>query len=281
MHQLNPWLIISFSAAAIINCVVPVGLAVFVARRYRGRWRWWGLGLLVFLLFQVLTRIPAMLALQSLPAVRQALQQPAFFWAFVGMASLTAGLFEEGGRWLAFRFVVPAQERNWNTALMLGAGHGGLEVFGVCLLQVSALAGYLAISLLPPETFAGYAQQVEQARAQFASLRGWEPLCGAWERLGALAIQVGLTVMVLQAFRRFGWWWAALAAHTIVDFTAVAALKLLTPQLGTQSAMIATECLVTLYALAAIALIVRLRGREAGPAPPADSFEMPQHPDET
>jgi hypothetical protein len=71
---------------------------------------------------------------------------------------------------------------------------------------------------IPPATaIAVPAPQVEAARQQFAGQRGWEPLLGAWERLGALLIQLALTVLVLQAFLRGRrWWWYALAAHTVV-----------------------------------------------------------------
>src|SRR5262249_47674038 len=142
-------------------------------------------------------------------------------------AAFTAGLFEEGGRWLAFRFLIPPAERHWRTALMLGAGHGGLESMCVGLVALASLAGDLAGTLLPPGTFGGAAPQVEQARQQFVSLHGWEPVLGAWERVGALAIQVGLTVLVLQAFvRGRRWWWYALGAHTLVDFTTVGVMVL-------------------------------------------------------
>jgi uncharacterized membrane protein YhfC len=262
MQPLNPWLITSYSVAAVLNFVLPVCVALFLRRRFGGRWKWWFIGMLVFLVFQGLTRVPAMLVLQNLPPVKQALQQPAFFWGFVLMAAFTAGLFEEGGRWLAFRFIVPAPERDWKASLMLGAGHGGLEVFAVGALQLIALLNYVLLMTMPLESLLGNAEQINQARQVFANLRGWEPLLGAWERISALAIQIGLTVMVLQAFRRFVWWWLALAAHTLVDFTSVAAIKLLTPPLGAPVAMIATELLVTLYAALAIWLIVALRPRE-------------------
>jgi uncharacterized membrane protein YhfC len=274
MQPLNPWLITSYGIAAVLNFAVPVCVALFLRRRFNGRWKWWWIGMLVFLVFQGLTRVPAMLLLQSLPPVKQALQQPAFFWGFLLVAAFTAGLFEEGGRWLAFRFMIPPPERQWKASLMLGAGHGGLEVFAVGALQLIALLNYLLLTTMPQESLAGNAEQINQARQVFANLRGWEPLLGAWERISALSIQIGLTVMVLQAFRRFVWWWLALAAHTFVDFTSVAAIKLLTPPLGAPAAMIATELLVTLYAVLALWVIVALRPRET-PAAYAESTSLP------
>src|SRR5690349_831292 len=197
-----------------------------------------------------------MIFLQTRPSVQAALKEPAWLWAFLVFAAFTAGLFEEGGRWLAFRFLIPPAERQWRTALMLGAGHGGLESVCVGLVALAALAGYLAVTLLPPDTFGGAVPQVEQAREQFASMRGWEPLLGAWERLGALAIQVALTVLVLQAFLRGRrWWWYALGAHTLVDFTTVGLVALAGKAWGQQAAMLLAEGLVGVYAVLGLWLI--------------------------
>jgi hypothetical protein len=66
------------------------------------------------------------------------------------------------------------------------------------------LVGYLAVVHLPPETVGVSAPQFEEERKQFAALQGWAPLLGAWKRLGALAIQVALTALALQAFVRGG-----------------------------------------------------------------------------
>jgi uncharacterized membrane protein YhfC len=262
---LNHLLVLSFAVAALVNLAAPLALAVFLARRYQGRWRYWLYGVLVFLLSQVLTRIPALLFLQTRPPVQAALQEPARFWLFLSFAAFTAGLCEEGGRWLAFRFAVPPADRHWRTALMLGAGHGGLESVGIGLGVLAGLVAYLAVTRLPPEAVGGAAQ----ARAQFGSLAGWEPLLGAWERLGALAIQVALTVLVLQAFvRGRRWWWYALGAHTVVDFTTVAVLRLASGRWGRQAGMLCTEGLVAGYALLGLWLIAVLRPGPKAPAPP-------------
>lgn len=80
-----------------------------------------------------------------------------------------------------------------------------------------------------------------------------------WERLGALAVQVGLTMMVCQAFVQGArWWWYALSAHTLVDFTTVGLVRLVTPVWGQGLALVATESLVTIYGILAIWVIRRV-----------------------
>jgi uncharacterized membrane protein YhfC len=221
--------------------------------------------LLVFLFSQGVTRVPAMIYFQTRPAVAEALKQPIWFWTFLAFAAVTAGLFEEGGRWLAFRWVVPPAERHWRTALMLGAGHGGLESMAIGFVALAGLAGYLAITLLPPEALHLEASQIEQVRKQFGDAQGWEPLLGAWERLGALTIQVALSVMVLQAFGRGRrWWWYALGGHTLIDFTTVALMHEARGAWGwgLQAATLLTEGLVTVYALVGLWIVVALRPKE-------------------
>jgi uncharacterized membrane protein YhfC len=247
--------------AVLVEVLAPIALAVWLARRFHGRWRFWLVGVLVFLLSQGLTRVPAMLYFQTRPAVVEALKEPLWFWLFLLFAAFTAGLFEEGGRWIAFRWFVPPAERHWRTALMLGAGHGGLESVGIGLLALAGLVSYLVLALLPAESLGVPAAQVEAARKQFTSLQGWEPLLGAWERLGALAVQVAFTVLVLQAFLRGRrWWWYALAAHTLVDFTTVGLLRLAGSAWGQRPGLLLTEGLVAFYAALAVWLIAALRG---------------------
>jgi uncharacterized membrane protein YhfC len=256
MAELRWGLVASFVLSVLINLALPFVVAVFFARRFKAAWRWFFLGAGVFLVFQVLTRIPVMVVVQQLPAVKAWLADPVAAWSFLAFAAFTAGLFEEGGRWLALRFFVLPAERRLSTGMMLGAGHGGLEVLGVGVLQLLGLISYIALTVMPAESLGAAAEQVAQAKTQFANVASWEPLLGAWERICALAIQIGMSVMVLNAFRRGPrWWWYALAAHTIVDFTSVAVLKVSTPYLGPTGAKIATEGVVLLFAVIALAFL--------------------------
>jgi uncharacterized membrane protein YhfC len=200
--------------------------------------------------------------------MKTVLAEPVWLWSFLFFAALTAGLFEEGGRWLAFRLIIPPGEHRWRAALMLGAGHGGLESIGAGLVALVSLIAYLLMTLAPPAIFGQWAAQVEEA-ARFGNLQGWEPLLSGWERLGALAIQVALSVLVLQAFLRGRrWWWYALGAHTLVDFTVVGLLNLAQPHWGDQAGILIARGLLTVYALLALWLVLKLRPREQEDATP-------------
>lgn len=272
---LNPLLVACFAVAVLVELLAPLLLALFLARRYGAGWRFWLLGVLTFVVFQGVLRIPVMLYVQTRPAVREALQEPAWFWSFLAIAALTAGLFEEGGRWLVYRFLVPPEQRHWRNGLMLGAGHGGVESIGIGLLALSGFVSYLALALLPAEALAGQ-PGVAEARRQFAQMPGWLPLLGAWERLGTLVIHLAFSVLVLQAFRRGPlWWWYALAAHTLVDLTTVGLLQGTKEIWGSTAALLATEGLVAVYALLALAIIRKLRDE---PGEAADAVMLPTPP---
>lgn len=261
---MNSLLVGSFLVAFAIDVVSPIVVGLLIWRRFRPRGRVWFYGAGVFLLFQVLTRVPAVIFIQSQKAVQDALKESVVLYVlFVLAISLSAGLFEEGGRWLGYRYLV--RERTWPTALLYGAGHGGLESIGIGLLALASLIGYAtlmgmpdeALRSLPPEQL----RQVEAGKAAFAALQGWEPLLGGWERLAVQAVQIALSVLVLQAFVRSPrWWWYALAAHTWVDFTSTLVGRYAMQTIGQTGGMLITEGLVTVYGLIAIWIVTRLRG---------------------
>jgi len=266
---MNPLLVASFIGAFAVDVVSPVLVALFIWRRWRPRGRVWFYGAGVFLVFQVLTRIPALLFIQSQKAVQDALKESlALYVLFVLAISLSAGLFEEGGRWLGYRYLV--RERTWPTALLYGAGHGGLESIGIGLLVGASLVGYMTLMGMPAEVMRALPperlEQIQAGQAAFTGLQGWEPLLGGWERLAAQAIQMALSLLVLQAFVRSArWWWYALAAHTGVDFSSVLLVRYATETWGQTTGMLIGEGLVTLYGLLAVWIVVRLcRGDQQG-----------------
>lgn len=104
----------------------PVILALVARRRLGVSWRYFGYGALIFLLFQIVSRIPlvtvAGLVLKpELHASRGAL------FAWLTVLALSAGLFEEVGRYVGYRWLMGKEPKTWDKAVMYGIGHGGLE----------------------------------------------------------------------------------------------------------------------------------------------------------
>jgi len=81
---------------------------------------------------------------------------------------------------------------------------GGMAIIG--------LINVVVLSRMDPSTLPLSAEQLEQiqaAKSQVAALRWWEPLLGAYERVGAMAFHIAMSVLVLQRFLRDQrrWYW--------------------------------------------------------------------------
>jgi uncharacterized membrane protein YhfC len=112
------------SAAVALMIVLPVAFAWLVVRRLETPVSLLLAGAVTFLASQTL-RLPLLQALTAgfgsgdLPAPSAAYQA-----AFnIAVLALTAGLFEEIARYLAYRHLIP-KARTWNAAVTFGAGHG-------------------------------------------------------------------------------------------------------------------------------------------------------------
>jgi uncharacterized membrane protein YhfC len=269
------WLISSMISAGFV-ILYPIVLAIVANRRLGVGWRYFGYGALIFFLFQLITRIPLVLWLQNVlaPQLRASV---ALNLAWIVVLALTAGLTEEIGRYLGYRWFMKREEKTWNKAVMYGLGHGGFEsmvfVGGLLLLTVInvlflSLSG---INTLPESQRAA----VEQQFATINAAPAWAPLGAAWERLWTVPFHVSASVLVLQVFqrRRLFWLWLAVLWHTLVDFLAVG----LVLWLGSSTGALFSEVWITIVGLFSLWLIWRLR-REETPASIPDKSVLPVTP---
>jgi uncharacterized membrane protein YhfC len=241
----------------------PLALAVVAHRRLHVGWRYLAYGAIVFFIFQLATRVPAVQLIQS--AIGEQLKaSPWLMWSWLVVLALTAGLFEEVGRYIGYRVFMRREEKTWSKAIMYGLGHGGLEsivlVGGLTLVGLinlwSIASGGLA--QLPEDQRALAAQQLQVLNSQ----PGWAALLSAWERLWTVPIQVAFSVIVLQVFRRGKLIWLlwAVLGHAFVDLVAVGLQQLLGPGLGSS---LVIEGVVALFGLIAVWIIWRLRDAPA------------------
>ena len=127
---------------AVLTVVGPAAGMLFL-RRQGGRWRdFWVGGVTFFLFAMVLEQILHTLVLRS--PLGQVLQSNIWLYGLYG--GLAAGIFEEVGRFLAFKLAL-RNRRERITALSYGLGHGGMEAFlvlGVTYLNNLYLSSLLA-----------------------------------------------------------------------------------------------------------------------------------------
>jgi uncharacterized membrane protein YhfC len=240
--------------------MIALGLAVGarIARRWEQPWGLFGIGAATFVLSQV-AHIPFNSLALSRVLVGLGWPNPAAGGLLVGalLLGLSAGVFEEGARFLMYRFWVK-KARRWNEALMIGAGHGGVEAVllgllaGYALLQAMALRGVDLATVVPADQVAAARLQIEA----YWAAPWYAAVLGAAERAFALCLHLSLSVMVLQTFARRQWFWLplAIAWHTFVDAAAVAASSKVGPYW--------TEALIGVMACVSLAIVFSLR-REA------------------
>jgi uncharacterized membrane protein YhfC len=260
--------LISLGISTAFEILFPLALAFYVSRSLHVRWRYLWYGVAVFAVVQLFTRVPAVYVIQRLIAP-QLKASPAFLWGWLFILALTAGLFEEVGRYFGYRIFMGKEEKTWPKGIMYGIGHGGLESIVLVGLLSSALSllnilviQSLDITKLPT------AQQtaLHDQFAMLAAQPGWLPLLGGYERLCAIAFHIAMSIVVLQAFRRgqIRWLWYAVGLHFLFDFGAVALAtglpKLATGLDSTALALIA-EGWVTLFAALSLWLIFTLRDK--------------------
>src|SRR5690242_13519875 len=101
--QVNPGFIASLAVAFIFSLGYPLVLAIIAHRRLKVGWRYFGFGALIFFVFQIITRVPAVFILQNVFA-RQLQTSTTFRISWLVILALTAGLFEEVGRYVGYRF---------------------------------------------------------------------------------------------------------------------------------------------------------------------------------
>ena len=110
----------------LICLALPIGLAVWVIKRrshpQKGATKIFFIGMGIFFLFAGILEGPFR------GIARQFQHTP---WAYALYGALLAGVFEEVGRFLGFKFIqkrIPDKMNDPETPFLYGLGHGGLEM---------------------------------------------------------------------------------------------------------------------------------------------------------
>jgi len=195
--------------SAVLVIGAPVVLLLVWRKRTGALWRGAIVGAAMFFLFAlVLEQILHLLLLRPNGFIMS------HTWAYVLYGTLAAGVFEETGRLVGFRFLLKRQTGR-ETAVMYGIGHGGIESL--------LLGGFVAVANLAASlqynagTLTGDA--LAAVPAALASPPSYFLVVGV-ERLLAICLHIALSVLVFQAVKRPGKRWlypAAILLHAGMD----------------------------------------------------------------
>jgi len=204
--------------SAAIVFLVPVGLVWAMRRRGAIALRPVAVGAAVFIVSQVLTRIPLLNYLSEQPWFPAAGSV-----AGVLLLAFSAGLFEETGRLIGFKYFL-RKHRRWNDGVAFGLGHGGIEA--ILLVGTTYIMNILMSLAINGGTFdVAFGQNLGPQTAEIKELLTGTPpvhfLLGGLERLFTLAIHVALSLVVLYGVVRgqARFWLLAILLHGVVNLS--------------------------------------------------------------
>jgi uncharacterized membrane protein YhfC len=153
-------------------------------------------------------------------------------WLYAVLGALLAGVFEETGRFLAFKFLLRKRTER-KTAISYGIGHGGFEVIFILVFFGIQYLTYL--SLINSGQFSAVVDQVRATSPnQVAAMEALPATLAAttissigitvMERVSAMLGHVAFSILVFDAARtpNKGWMFPlAIFLHAFLDFFAV------------------------------------------------------------
>lgn len=260
-----PFILVSVLIQYPIMILAPVALGWWLRRRFKVGWGVFFAGVGTFILSQIV-HLPLNYALGLLGGGRGVALWPLIPMALI--AGLSAGLCEEGARWIVLRFFLK-RVRRWHEGLQYGAGHGGAEAIISGVLVAVTLVQMIAMRSMNLSTLGLSEAMASQAQAQIAAYWAtpwYMAAVAAAERIFAVTAQIAFALLVVRSVARRQplYLLAAIGFHAALDAWAVWAGKTL--------GWARTEAGVAVLAAAALWLIFKLRE----PLPAAEGAAAPE-----
>ena len=215
-------------------------------------------GVVVFLLFaQGLENIPHLLFVITDNPLSRIVNGNAVIYALYG--GLMAGLFEELGRYVAFRFLVKKYPEK-ETAVTYGIGHGGVEcmlIMGVGFIQYYMYGQLINNGTMDKmlESMAGDPKSLEALQTLVDMITNMEKSAcwiAGWERISALVLHIGLSILVFQAVKvaeKKYMLWVAVGLHMLFDIPAALYQKGVLGLIPTEIILSIMAAFVLLYSI--------------------------------
>ena len=217
--------LIAMGAAAAFCALLPIGILIWWRRTERTRLLPALWGALAFLLFaRGLEMGLHYLCILSDNAVSRAiLSSP---WLYMLYGALTAGIFEECGRFCMYKTVMRRYDGR-AAAVTAGIGHGGIEAMTVSAASM-ALYRVFALCWNAGDTgallrLAGSMAEVQTVAASLGKYTVGYCLLACLERVSAMLLHISLSVFVFAAARsraKRGYLAFAIGLHAIFDMPA-------------------------------------------------------------
>ncbi len=262
--------ILGLSISLIVCIALPVVpfIVMQVKRQHIGRA--FLFGVLAFFISQIVLRIPLLRLIGQTMWFQTLAMNPVPYGLFLGV---TAGLFEEFARFLACGLLLK-RNRRYVDAAAFGFGHGGIEAILLAGLPLlSSLIMVAALNNGTLDTIVGQAQ-AQTVASQLSALTPLMSSLGGVERILAVCIHLGLSILVFLGFAKNKPWRYLLIAillHAVVDASVV-----IVPAYVKMDAL-GLEAMVAVFALALLAWGLWAKRLFPQSESPSTAEESPEH----
>lgn len=218
--------ILLFTIAVLLMILIPLGLAIWLRRRYRVPWLLFCVGILTFIGSQTY-HIPLNNWLGDLGVIGSIGPDAPNLWRTAVILGLSAGFSETLARVLGYWFLFRKQlAERFEDGLLVGLGHGGIEAMVIGgVFTAGSLSSLWAVRNVDLSTLGMTAAELTAVTQQLTVLQEtpWLIFAAVFERLIAMTLHVTISVLVWRAFKRRQVWpvLLGLAYHAVLDGTAV------------------------------------------------------------
>ena len=206
--QVSTAAIICIIIAMLLGIIVPIAMLLFLRKRTGLSTKAFWVGCIVMFLFALTLESLLHQAVYS-SVIGQKIWNDVWLYAIYG--GIMAGLFEETGRFLAFKFILKREQESDGNALLYAAGHGGFEMFAILFFAMLNNLTYAMVMNHPAKMAQVFehstpeqAEQIRQVYQLLAVTPAWNYLLAIAERGAAILLQFGLTTFVWFAVKKGG-----------------------------------------------------------------------------
>ncbi|MGY0374116.1 YhfC family intramembrane metalloprotease [Clostridium sp. JNZ J1-5] len=202
--------------------LIPLFTIIYFRRKEKISLTAVAVGVLVFMIFQMSSRIPLINYLNTNPLFVDLIKSNRI--AYVSFLAITAGVFEEVGKYIGFKYALK-NKLQWKNGIALGIGHGGIEaillvgtamVNNILFSLVINLGSYDLVLKKMPEA------QALTLKSTLIDTPSYMFLLGGIERLFVIVFQIALSIIVLEGVikKNNKYLINAILIHTLVDYIA-------------------------------------------------------------
>ncbi len=219
--------IAGYAVSGVIMMLIPIAVLIIWHKRTHAKLKPTLVGAIIFPVFALALKVlPAYPLYFGNSAISQKIN--AAPWLYYLIAGLLAGLFEETGRFIAFRYLLK-KDTSRRTAISYGIGHGGIEAlyFGWTTLSLIILALLInsgRTDELTKDIPAEMLPQTMEKLKGYAEITFGKSMLSICERISAMMMQTGLSILVFKAVhdKKSVWLYPlAMLIHAAIDFTCI------------------------------------------------------------